>query len=123
MQGDRSEEAFHIIRFSFQPRAHSNQSSEEGTISIYIYIRHVVKDYATWKEGFDNHAAARQASGATGATCVMRDVDDPNDITVILGWGDLAKARAFTRSVSLEDAMRKAGVTGLPEIRCLETAA
>jgi quinol monooxygenase YgiN len=51
---------------------------------------------------------------------VLRDVDDPNDITVILGWRDLEQARAFSRSVSLQAAMQKAGVTGPPEIRFLE---
>jgi hypothetical protein len=52
----------------------------------------------------------------------MRNVDDPNDITVVLGWSDLKEARAFTQSVSLQEAMQKAGVIGPPEIRFLETA-
>ena len=88
----------------------------------YIYVRHNVEDYAKWKEGFDMHAAARQAAGATDEAYVMRNVDDPNDITVILGWSDLAKARAFTQSASLQEAMQKAGVIGPPEIRFLEAA-
>jgi quinol monooxygenase YgiN len=75
-----------------------------------------------WREGFDNHFAARQASGSTGETFVMRDIENPNDITLILGWSDLAKAKAFTQSVSLKEAMSKAGVAGSPEIRFLETA-
>lgn len=87
---------------------------------IYLFIRHTVADYARWKEGFDNHAAARQAGGVTDKAYVLRNVDDPNEITVILGWSDLAKARAFTQSVSLKEAMQKAGVTGPPEVRFLE---
>ncbi len=89
---------------------------------IYLYFRQIVEDYARWKEGFDNHVAARQAGGATGETYVMRNVDDPNDITVVLGWSDLAKAIAFTRSISLQEAIQKAGVIGSPEIRFLEAA-
>lgn len=89
---------------------------------IYIYFRQTVDDYDRWKEGFDNHAAARQAGGATGETFVMRNVDDPNEITILLGWSDLAKAKAFTRSVSLQEAMQKAGVIGSTEIRFLEAA-
>lgn len=89
---------------------------------IYIYVRQSVEDYAKWREGYDNHAAARQASGATDETYVMRDVADPNNITVILGWSDLEKAKAFTQSASLKEAMQKAGVTGPPEIRFLEAA-
>ena len=89
---------------------------------VYLYVRHSVEDYATWKEGFDTHTAARQAAGATDETYVMRNVDDPNEITIILGWSDLAKARAFTQSASLKEAMQKAGVTAPPEIRFLEVA-
>ena len=89
---------------------------------IYLYVRHTVEDYAKWREGFDNHAAARQAGGATAEASVMRNVDDPNEITVVLGWRDLEKARAFTQSASLKEAMQKAGVTRPPEIRFLEAA-
>jgi quinol monooxygenase YgiN len=88
----------------------------------YIYVRHNVKDYAKWKEGFDKHAAARQAGGATDEVYIMRNVEDPNEITAILGWNDVAKARAFSQSASLKEAMQKAGVTGPPEIRFLESA-
>ena len=87
---------------------------------VYIYVRHSVEDYARWREGYDNHAPARQAGGAIDEACVVRNVDDPNDITIILRWSDLGKARAFTRSASLKEAMQKAGVTGPPEVRFLE---
>lgn len=87
---------------------------------LYIHVRHNVKDYARWREGYDNHAAARQAAGATDEAYVMRNVEDLNEITVILGWSDLEKARAFTQSASLKEAMQNAGVTGPPEIRFLE---
>jgi quinol monooxygenase YgiN len=89
---------------------------------IYIYVRHSVEDYARWREGFDNHAPARQASGATDEVYLMRNVDDPNEITIILGWSDLDKARAFTKSASLKEAMQDAGVAGPPEVRFLEAA-
>jgi heme-degrading monooxygenase HmoA len=89
---------------------------------IYLYLRHAVEDYALWREGFDNHAAARQAGGATGEVYVMRNIEDPAEITVILGWSDLKKARAFIQSVSIKEAMQKAGVVGSPEIRFWESA-
>ncbi len=68
---------------------------------VYIYVRQSVEDYAKWREGYDNHAAARQAGGATDEGKVMRDVSAPNNITVILGWSDLEKAKSFIQSVSL----------------------
>ena len=69
---------------------------------VYIYVRQSVEDYAKWREGYDNHAAARQAGGGTDEAYVMRDVDDSNNVTVILGWSDLEKAKAFTQSASLK---------------------
>lgn len=87
---------------------------------VYIHVRHTVEDYAKWREGYDNHAAARQAAGATDEAYIMRNVDDMNEITIILGWSDLEKARAFTQSASLKEAMQNAGVTGPPEVRFLE---
>ena len=88
---------------------------------IYIYVRHTVEDYARWKEGFDNHAGARQAAGATDEVYVMRNLDNPNEITVFLGWSDLDKARAFTQSASLKEAMKNAGITSPPEVSFWET--
>ena len=89
---------------------------------VYIYVRQKVEDYARWREGYDTHAAARQAAGATDEGNVMRNVDDPNEITVLLGWSDMQTARAFTQSASLREAMKDAGVVGPPEIRFLESA-
>ena len=89
---------------------------------VYIYVRQSVEDYARWREGFDNHASARQVSGATDEVYVMRNVDNPQEVTVILGWNDLQNARAFTQSASLKEAMTNAGVIGPPEIRFLESS-
>lgn len=89
---------------------------------VYIHIRHRVEDFARWKEVYDNHAAARQAGGATDEAYVMRNVDDPNEVTLLLGWSDGEKARAFTQSASLKEAMQDASVTGPPEVRFLEPA-
>jgi quinol monooxygenase YgiN len=88
----------------------------------YLYVRHPVEDFRRWKEGFDKHATARQASGATGEAYVMRDTENLNEITLLLGWSNPDKARAFIQSASLKDAMRDAGVLGMPEIRILERA-
>ena len=89
---------------------------------IYLFIRQHVEDYPRWKEGFDMHLAARQAGGATREALVLRNVDDPLEIIVVLGWRDLATARMFAQSVSLQMAMKTMGVVGVPEVRFLETA-
>ncbi len=46
-----------------------------------LFIRHKVKDYATWREGYDAFDATRKNMGTTGHG-VYRSVDDENDITV-----------------------------------------
>lgn len=89
---------------------------------IYVYVHHTIEDYTTWREGFDKHGPTRQAAGATEEVYVMQNVDDPNDITLVLGWSDVDKAKAFTQSPDLQEAMQKAGVTGPPEIRFLAAA-
>ena len=91
-------------------------------MAIVIFLRHHITDYARWKEGFDMHLTARQVGGATDEACVLRNVDDPHEILVILGWHDLAQARMFMQSVSLQMAMQKMGVVGVPEVRFLEVA-
>jgi quinol monooxygenase YgiN len=90
------------------------------TLMVYIHIQHRVEDYARWREGYDNHAPARQAGGAVGEAHVMRNVEDSNEITILLGWSDLQKAQAFIQSISLKEAMQNAGVQDPPEIRFLE---
>ena len=87
---------------------------------IYLYVRHTVVSYAKWKEGFDNHLAARQAGGATHEALVLRNVDDPHEIIVVLGWCDLTQARLFTKSVSWQINLQKMGVASSPEVRFLE---
>jgi hypothetical protein len=90
---------------------------------VYIHVRHRVADYARWREGYDEHAPARQAGGEIGEAQVMRNVEDPNEVVILLGWSDLKKARAFIQSVSLKEAMQLAGVQGSPEVRFLEATA
>ncbi len=67
---------------------------------IYLFIRQHIVDYTRWKEGFDNHLAARQAGGTTNKAFVIRNVDDPHEIIVVLGWRDLVQVRTFIQSVS-----------------------
>jgi len=89
---------------------------------VYLHVRQHVEDYGRWREGFDKHLSARQAAGATDEVYVMRDVDNPGEVTVILGWRSLEEARAFSQSNSLKEAMQDAGVTGVPTVRYLDMA-
>lgn len=83
---------------------------------IYLYLRQTIVNYARWKEGFDTHLPARQAGGATAEALVLRNVDNPQEIIVLLGWRDLHQARTFSQSVSLQMALKTMGVVGVPEV-------
>ena len=85
----------------------------------YVLIRHKVKDYATWKPLFDEHAATRRAAGSKGGY-LMRNADDPNELVVVFEWDNLDKARQFTSSDDLRQTMERAGVADQPDIYFLE---
>lgn len=87
---------------------------------IYLYVRHSVSNYARWKERFDIHFAARQAGGATREAWVLRNVDDPYEIVVVMGWRDVVKAQTFIQSVSWQMVLQEMRVIGVPEVLLLE---
>jgi len=77
-------------------------------------IRQTVADYAKWRPLYDAHQPAREAAGLTN--CQVRStIDDANVVFVACEMGDVAKARAFTTSASLAEAMKNAGVVGKPD--------
>jgi len=90
---------------------------------VYIQVQHKVEDYDRWKAAFDANAPAREAGGGTGTNYILRNVDNPNELVVILEWGDLDRARQFAQSPELREAMQNAGVTGPPEVSYLKSAA
>ncbi len=79
-----------------------------------LVIRQTVADYAKWRPLYDAHQPARDAAGLTN--CQVRSTtDNPNDVFVACEMADVAKAKAFTASKSLADAMQNAGVVGKPD--------
>lgn len=84
-----------------------------------LVIHHRVKDFATWKPAYDRHASKRKAAGLT-RDHVLQSVDDPNDVTIVMDFADLAKAKAFGASGDLKTVMKAAGVIGKPEILILK---
>ena len=78
-------------------------------------ISHTVKDYALWKKAFDEDSTVRIANGLT-LIAMGRNMENPNNISVALNVGDLAKAKAFAADPRLKDVMQKNGVISKPEI-------
>ena len=84
-----------------------------------LFIRHKIKDYATWKPLFEEHGAKRKAAGSKGGR-LFRSEKDPNEVMVLFEWENLDKAHKFAESENLGQTMERAGVVGKPEIYFLE---
>ena len=90
------------------------QPSLEAPFDI-VEIDQVVKDYGAWRPFFNSDTAERKASGLEDLV-VSKNMDKPNDISVLLLASDMSRAKAFTTDPRLKDVMQKAGVVGKPEI-------
>lgn len=78
-----------------------------------IEINHTVRDFNQWKAVFDEFPP--KVGGATFHR-IDRNVDNPNNITVLAGFATTEAARAFADNPDLKKAMDRAGVTGTPRI-------
>jgi heme-degrading monooxygenase HmoA len=87
----------------------------------YLLIRHKVKDYKKWKAAYDAHAPARKAAGLK-EHYLLRNTKSRNDVLILSEAANLARAKAFCASPDLRAAMKKAGVTGKPDLSILADA-
>jgi hypothetical protein len=81
-----------------------------------VTIHFKVKDYATWRTGYDGHEKNRVSAGITNGR-VFRSAEDPNDVVILQDVADVAKARTWLGSDDLKAVMQKSGVIGSPNIR------
>ena len=86
------------------------------TNSENVTIHLKVKDYATWRAGYDGHEKNRVSAGITNGR-VFRRAEDPNDVVILQDVADVAKARTWLGSDDLKAVMQKGGVIGSPSIR------
>ncbi len=84
-------------------------------MAAFLLVRHTVKDFATWKAGYDTHLPKRQEAGLIEHR-LLRGADDPNDVVLLFEARDLERARAFAASDELRERMRSLGVQGRPEL-------
>lgn len=87
----------------------------------YFLVRQKVKDYAKWKQVFDEHAPARVTASSKGGY-VYRNSENPNEVFVLLEVSDLQKGREFAKSEDLRKTMERAGVTEKPDVYFLAEA-
>ncbi len=84
-----------------------------------MVIMHKVANFAKWLPQYEGHDSVRQAAGLHNFV-VARGVQDTNMVMISLIMDDVAKAKAFAADPGLKDRMKKAGVTGMPDISYME---
>lgn len=89
-------------------------------MASYLLIRHKVRDFNTWKAGFDAHAPKRTEAGLT-EKYLLRSAGDPNEVVALFEATDLNRARAFSESADLRQKMEQAGVVDKPDIYFLNS--
>ena len=82
--------------------------------NLTIHIK--VKDYATWRTGYDGREKSRVTAGITNGRVFCR-AEDPNDVVILQDVADVGKARAWLASDEMKAAMEKGGVVGSPNVR------
>jgi hypothetical protein len=87
----------------------------------YVIIRHKVKDFKKWKAAYDAHGPAREGAGLR-ERFLLCNAKSRNDVWILFEANNLARAKAFCASADLRAAMKKAEVTGKPELGILADA-
>ncbi len=59
-----------------------------------LLIRNTVRDYDSWKAAFDKYERFREEHGVRSYR-VLRTVDDPSDVQVVLDFDDQSAATEF----------------------------
>lgn len=85
---------------------------------VNVILSHEVKDFAIWKNNFDEGETLRTKSGVK-TTGVYSSVDNPNHITVITEFPSLEAVHGFMENPELKANMEKGGVVGKPDVKIL----
>lgn len=80
-------------------------------------INHDVEDFDQWKAVFDEFPPAK---GGARWHRVSRNVEAPDNVSVVAGFDTAEAAREFRDNPDLKDAMNEAGVQGQPRFELYE---
>jgi len=89
-------------------------------MASFMLIRHKVRDFKTWKAGYDAHQPKRVEAGLT-EKYLLQSADDPNEVVVLFEAQDLNRAKAFAVSAQLREKMQEVGVVDRPDIYFLNS--
>jgi quinol monooxygenase YgiN len=86
-----------------------------------LIVHFKVKDYAAFRQVFDNTTPTRTRFGSTGHK-VLQSPSDPNEITILSDWKNVDQAKVYSDSNELKEAMKNAGVISQPDLTFLAEA-
>lgn len=81
----------------------------------FMLVRHKVKNFTTWKAGYDAHAPKRKEAGLT-EKYLLRGTNAPNEVVMLFEASDVKRAQTFAESTDLRDTMQSLGVIDKPDI-------
>jgi hypothetical protein len=90
-------------------------------MTLYMVVHHLVQDFMKWKIEYDAHETKRQEYSIR-EFCLLHNIGNRNDLTILCEVSDLAKAMEFLESADLAEDIKYAGVIGKPEISVLKNA-
>lgn len=85
---------------------------------VYTLFQQEVVDYDAWRTIFDSMETVRRSAGAR-SDLILRSADDPNAVTLLIGWDNIESAHSWMSDARLREAMKAAGVKGQPRITYL----
>ena len=86
----------------------------------FMFIRHKVRDFKTWKAGYDSHYPKRVEAGLT-EKYLLQSADYPNEVVLLFEAQDINRAKAFAASSELRERMQELGVADKPDIYFLNS--
>lgn len=81
----------------------------------FLLIRHKVRDFSEWKQGYDAHLPKRAEAGLTEKQ-LLRGANDANEVVMLFEANDPGRAKTFVESADLREVMQKVGVLDQPDI-------
>jgi quinol monooxygenase YgiN len=88
---------------------------------MILVIQHKVHDFDAWKPVFDEQEPLRRGCGCLGHF-VVRDSDEPTDLTVLLQFPSREAAEHYLAEPSMESAMQRGGVESTPRFTWVQEA-
>jgi hypothetical protein len=84
-----------------------------------LIIKEQVQNYNNWKTVFDSQHNLRVEYGEK-TEHIYRENEHPNNMVIMLEWENEKRAKQFSKSKELKDALDKSGIIGKPNMYFVE---